>query len=121
MTVSASDPPYDTTVGANVTGKALDLSQLLADMLTAGVAILALGTQGPGLGDPPTWPTMLFTYDASGKPSDLPPAALPMLAAHVPAPVVARTTRIANVRSEISAAQNLNDLETALLQLTDLL
>lgn len=57
-------------------GKAVDLVQLAAELTAAGVAHRGLGTAGG----------RLYTYDADGAITELPPAAAAVVAAHVPPP-----------------------------------
>jgi hypothetical protein len=60
--------------GIPLNNRPVDLEQLKTELATAGVAVTALGT----IGD------TLVTYDASGAPADLPPAANAVVAAHTP-------------------------------------
>ena len=58
-------------------GKRVDLPQLKDELITAGIDVPALGTAGDDL----------HTYDEDGAPTDLPPAAAAVLAAHTPPPL----------------------------------
>jgi len=81
------------TVGWDVTGYDFlnepghDLHNLEAEIAAEGIQINGLGTEGPSMDDPPDWPTLLFTYNAS-VPADrieLPEAARPIVERHKPA------------------------------------
>jgi hypothetical protein len=61
----------------NLNGKRVDLPQLKAELVAAGINVTALGQAGD----------ILHTYDAAGQAVDLPPAAAAVVAAHVPPPV----------------------------------
>lgn len=80
--------------------KRVDLPQLQAELIAAGVNVPALGTAGDDL----------HTYDAAGDSADLPPAAAAVIAAHVPVPtkdalaVAARALKAAATTDTILAA-----------------
>jgi hypothetical protein len=69
-------------VGMDVTNKILSLQQLQAELVTAGLSVNGLGTQGPDK-DAPPGPTYLFTYDAQGLPSALPAGSQAVVDAHI--------------------------------------
>lgn len=56
------------------TGRFIDLHQLTAELVAAGVSVTALGTVGDDV----------FTYDENGEIVDLPSEAQAVLDAHVP-------------------------------------
>jgi hypothetical protein len=67
-----------------IVSKPLDLSLLSTELVTAGVIV-------PGLGTTPTGSNgtvNLYTYDATGAAVELPPAAVPVVNAHVAPPNV---------------------------------
>jgi hypothetical protein len=59
------------SVGIDVTGMTINLSQLQTELSTAGVTgVNGLGIAGPAAGE--AGPTMLFTYDVQGQAADFP-------------------------------------------------
>lgn len=62
--------------GLALNGKAINLAQLQHELITAGMSITGLGSDG----------TDVFQYDSNGMPADLPNGAAAVLAAHVPEP-----------------------------------
>lgn len=88
--------------GIPLLGKVVDLSQLQAEMLVAGIPAI-LGSDG----------VTVFTYDAGGSPAELPGGAVAVLAAHVPsttlhdALVTALTSSVGVSIAALSQAQRL--------------
>ena len=66
--------------------KRLDLPTLQAELAAAGLPVTSLGLSGELPDDPGA--QELFTYSGEGTPLDLPPAAGPVVDAHVPPPLV---------------------------------
>ena len=66
-------------------GKKLQLVRLAQEMKVAGVVIDALGTSGIPADDPNG--EIVFTYTVEGEPTELPPEAVPVIAAHDPSPL----------------------------------
>ena len=79
--------------GLDVGGRILVLQQLEDELVAGGVTSNGLVYMGPGHPvdlsslPPPELPAgcRLFGHDAEGNLADLPPAAVPIVAAHVPA------------------------------------
>lgn len=87
-------------------GKAIRLDQLQTELATAGIVVPALGVNGDDL----------HTYTAQGAYLDLPAAAAPVVAAHVPRPtdqqqdVAQRATLVQQAQTAYQALQT--DLTT---------
>jgi hypothetical protein len=69
----------------NLNGKRVDLPRLKAEATTAGVVVGDLGTVGL---DATGLPDELITWDDQGATIDVPAAMAPVVAAHVPPPLV---------------------------------
>lgn len=85
--------------GLDVGGQVIVLDELQAELAAGGVAVPhGLSIAGPKVSQSPPPPvpgalpapcpagSVLFTYDDQGEPADLPPAAVPIVAAHSPDP-----------------------------------
>lgn len=94
--------------------KVIRLDQLMGELAASGVAVSALGVIGDYTSAGATFD--LHTYDAAGAYLDLPAAAAPVVAAHVPQPtdqqqdVAQRATLVQQAQTAYQALQT--DLTT---------
>ncbi len=89
--------------GLALNGKVIDLAQLQVELVAAGVAVTALGSDT----------ITVYTYTAQGQPTDLPNGAAAVLAAHTPstalhdALVAALTSSVGVALTSLTQAQRL--------------
>jgi hypothetical protein len=114
-------------IGIDVSGRVIVLQELQADLEAGGVEV----PNGLTIAGPPTDPVFppplpgalpppcpdgsrLFTYDDDGNPSDLPPGALPIVAAYTPP--AGRSAPVSATHERIAAATTLAELKAAVLE-----